>query len=280
MKTILTIAATLATTVLLAQKQPLERYQSIIDRHPFGMPPPGFDPTVDPSQAVVRGGPDEAERTAEQAQLAAAIRLSAIIVSPDGTATVGFSDVSDPKAPKNYCLKKGETQNSWTVKEIDPVKETMTVEREGIEVTLKCGESSGGKDAKGKGARPGGLLPMAGGLRPLGGRSPLLGGRPSPLAPPAGGGALATLRERRALREQQRQALLDQAEKDRVAQERRAAEEKAAREAEREEQRRALDAIREELKRSRDERERQQREAANQPAPNNDGANAGAHDNP
>ena len=67
MKTILTIAVAFTAATLLAQKQPLERYQSIIDRHPFGEPPPGFDPTKAPSEATVRdAGADMVARTAEQ----------------------------------------------------------------------------------------------------------------------------------------------------------------------------------------------------------------------
>lgn len=278
MKLFLAIAALLAAGSLAAAKQPFERYQSIIDRHPFGVPPPGFDPTRSPTDAqALAPGLDEPQRTAEQAQIAAAVRLSAIVVSPDGTATVGFTDVSDPKAPKNYCLKKGESQNEWTVRDINPVKETMTVERNGIEVTLKCGETSGGKDSKKPGAYGSGGMVQPGMMMP-GRRSPLLGGRPGGAMP---GAALATLRERRAMREQQRQQALAQAEQERAAQAQRAAEDKAAREQEREEQRRALEAIREELKRSRDERERQreaERDAASRQAAG-EGANGGANDN-
>ena len=45
-----------------AERQPLERYQSIIDRQMFGQPPPNFDPSVPPSQ-VQKGAADEKQLT-------------------------------------------------------------------------------------------------------------------------------------------------------------------------------------------------------------------------
>ena len=58
MKPIATIAALAVAGTLFAEKMPFERYQSIIDRQPFGQPPPGFNPQQMASD-VSRSAADE-----------------------------------------------------------------------------------------------------------------------------------------------------------------------------------------------------------------------------
>lgn len=244
-----------AVSVAFAEKQPFDRYQTIIDRQMFGPLPPDFDPEKLPSE-VSRSGLAAAEKqlTKEQEVLQSAIRFSVINVERDGKTAVGFTDSSDPKAPVHYYLRVGESQNGWTVKEADPVRAMMTLVREsdGVEVELKLGDSSG-KGAGKSGAAGGAAVGSASGER----RPGLLGG---------------SLRARRAAREQARQeaaqkSAAEAAEKEAAAKAAREAE-KAEREAEREQQRQQLMAIQEELRKAREEKERQSQKSESE-----DGAN-------
>ena len=238
----------LAASALLAEQQPFERYQPIIDRQMFGQPPPNFDPAKPPSEAP-RGGAarGEEELTREQAVIKSSIHFSAINVTPDGATAVGFTDNSNPKTPVHYYLKVGEERNGWKVTEADPVKAEMTIVKDDVEVTLKLGENSGG----GKGGAKGGVAAANAATRDMAGRglgagqrAGLLGARRGAFAAGAASSAGTadgeagkpggSLRERRAQRE-----------------------------AEREEQRKELQLLKDELKAQKDaaEKERAEREA-------------------
>ena len=231
-----------ALTVLpaYAEKQPIERYQSIIDRQMFGPLPPGFDPTKSPNEVQKTSGKEEKQLTQEQEKLQSSIHFSVINVTPEGTTAVGFTDNSDPKAPVHYYLKVGEKRNGWEVKEADANKASMTIAKGDIEVSL----SLGGNSAKDGGtSRAGGTAPAANsGMR-----------RPGLL----GGGLLGgSLRARRLQRQQAAEADAakqreEQAAKD-AERQAQAEQEKQQREAERAEQRQQLLAIQEELKRVRE----------------------------
>ncbi len=265
MRAIATSIAILACLSAFAERMPLERYQSLIDRQMFGQPPPGFDPAK-PASAVTKSD-QRGELSREQEVLKSSIHFSAINVTPDGATAVGFTDNSDPKAPVHYYLKVGETRNGWKVVEADPVKATMKIEKDDIEVSLELGANSGngGGSTARAGAQGGaGVAPGFGGARRPGlfGRGPMMRGQQQ--GGSAAGGAerpmFGSLRERRAAREQERAA--------------EAAKEKAQREAEREEQRKELQLLKDELKAQREaaaqreaqreaaEREREEREAA------------------
>ena len=245
MKFIILGIAGLLAVVASAEKQPFERYQSIIDRQMFGPLPPGFDPTKLPSEVQKSSSAEERELTKEQEQLKSAIHFSVINVASDGATEVGFTDNSDPKMPRHYFLKVGDSRDGWTVKEADAEKATMTIVKDEIEVSLTLG----GNSASGAGttARAGGAAarPLAAGL----------GSRSSSLL--GGGGSL---RSRRMLRRQEEAAAKEQA--DAAAAEKEAAreaerqaqaeQEKAQREQERAEQRQQLMAIQEELKKVRE----------------------------
>ena len=226
MKAIILTVLGIAVAVAYAEKQPYERYQSIVERQMFGPLPPGFDPTKMPSEVSKS---EQKELTQEQEKLQSAIHFSMINVTPDGYTAVGFTDNSDPKAPVNYYLKVGEQRNGWEVKEADPAAATMKIAKGDIEVSLSLGGNSA-KDAastaKGESLKRSGL------------RGGLLGG---------------SLRARRMQRQQEERA---QSEAEAAAKEaeRQAKEEadKAQREAERAEQRQQLLAIQEELKRVRE----------------------------
>jgi len=230
---------------LFAERQPLDRYQSIIDRQMFGVPPVGFDPTK-PASEVTKAA--AAEETAQQAQIRSAIRFSAINVTPEGDTAVGFTDSSDSKNPVHYYLKVGESRNGWLVKEADPVKATMTIAKGEVEVMLSIGGDSS-KTTASPGAAASGRLAAR---KPTG----IFAGKGGENAAAPG-----SLRGRRLLREQRRKAEAAEAAAEKEAENarreeerRRSEEEKAQREAEREEQRAQLLQIQEELRKAREAR--------------------------
>ena len=241
MKSALFLSVLLVSSAAFAEKQPFERYQSIVDRQMFGPLPPGFDPTKSPNDVQKSSAKGDAELTQDQASLKSAIRFSVIDVKPDGSVAVGFTDNSDPKAQKNYYLKVGEARDGWVVKEADPEAAKMTIAKGEVEVTLTLG----GNSASGGGTGAGAPAAASGGLAAR--RSGLLGGGLM------GGG---TLRARRLQRQQEAQAAAAKQQEEAAARDAerqaQAEQEKQQREAERAEQRQQLLAIQEELKRVRE----------------------------
>lgn len=258
--------------------QPFDRYQTVIDRKPFGPEPVNFDPEAAPGSAAAAaaaesGAMTEEQRTAEEQQLAASVRVSMINVTPSGAVAVGFTDTSANPA-ENYYLIVGRSQNGWTVKNADPSTETVELEKGGVEIKVKLGETVGGGNAKAaKGRRP--ARPMT--LQSRGGppaHDPQSAGA-APAAAPGGVrlGGLARLRQRRAeMRAKAQEEEAKKAEADAVAaaereeraereaEERRQRAERDARDAEeRAQQREALRQIQEQLR-----KEREAREAAEQ----------------
>lgn len=229
---LLLIVLVASGVVRAAERQPFERYQSIVDRQMFGDPPPGFDPDKLPSEVAKSSGKADVELTKEQEQVKKSIRFSVINVTSAGETVVGFSDNGDPKNPLHYYLKVGESQNGWTVKEASAEEATMTVEKDGVEVSLKLGGDSGAA--------------------------------PIPAVAPQRGGLLdnrMSLRGRRQLQAEQMQADAAKRAEEEKARQAREEEEKKQREAERAEQREQLLRIQEELRKAREARE------ANKPAP-------------
>ena len=148
-KTYQTLLFAFAIFAAFAEGQSFDRYQTIIDRKPFGPEPANFDPEAAPGTASAAGSADSEEMTAEQRteeeqKLAANVRVSVLNVAPDGTVKVGFTDAS-ANPPENYYLKVGGSQNGWTVKSAEPAAESVTLEKDGVEVTMKLGEGLGGK---------------------------------------------------------------------------------------------------------------------------------------
>ena len=223
----------------VADTQPFDRYQSIIDRQMFGKLPPGFDPEKMPSEVAKtsRGGK---ELTKEQEKLQSSVHFSVINVAADGTTVVGFTDNSDPKTPVHHYLKVGEESGGWKVLSADAAESSMTIRKDGVELTLKLGDNS--SKTPGAAAVPA-VASLKGAESPAGTfRSGLLGG---------------SLRSRRAMREKR---MLEQQE----AEKREREEERARRDQEREEQRQQLLAIQEELKRQRDEKQAEREKAESQ----------------
>jgi len=254
-------AAVMVALALFGERQPLDRYQSIIDRQMFGPLPPNFDPTKSPSEISAKDArAQEQELSKEQEQVKSAIHFSVINVTPAGDTAVGFTDNSDTKNPKHYYLKVGESRDGWTVKEADPLAASMTIAKGEIEVSLTIG----GNSASGGGTKKTGAA--ANGARSTSASRPsLLGARIGSAS--SGGRGLGSLRERRALREQQRaadaKAAAEEREKAAEKEAQREAEraaEKEQREKEREEQRAQLMQIQEELRKAREERDKKSAE--------------------
>jgi len=270
---VVVVAAILPALALFAERQPYTRYQSIVDRQMFGQPPAGFDPTKNPSEVSAKDERAKGqELTKEQAEVKSSIHFSVINVTPAGDTAVGFTDNSDSKNPRHYYLKVGESRDGWTVKEADALAASMTVAKGEIEVSLTLGgDSSGGNATKKLGSAPNGVVSRSPSGAPRAQSSGLLGARAN--GPSRG---LGSLRERRALREQQREAeKAAAAEEKRVAAEKEAAREaereaeRAEREKEREEQRAQLMQIKEELRKAREAKEQSEAEKPQ------DGENAG-----
>ena len=257
-KTFQTFLWVVLAAVTFAEGQPFERYQTIIDRKPFGPEPVNFDPDAAPGSAAANAAAGEEmtaeQRTVEEQQLAASVRVSILNVSPSGAIKVGFTDSSANPA-ENYYLAVGSSQNGWTVKSADPAAESATLEKGGVEVTVKLGETSGGGNKGGTTKRS----PLRAGM-PLTGRRAAMMETENASGQQIGG--LARLRQRRMeLVEKERADAARKREADAAAKAER--EEREAREAEekqreaedRAQQREALLQILEQLRKAREERE-------------------------
>lgn len=249
-----------------------ERFKTILDRMPFGQPPPGFNPDA-PGGATdgPRGAAASAEAQAAAAaseteqQILASASVSMLNRLPDGSVYVGFTDKS-VQPPRNYLLKVGEKREGceWSVVEANPEERLVKLSKGGVEATLKLGGGAGPADEKGKegtdaaknvAARPG----------------PVFGSKPMPLHPAAGEGAegnmtgLDIARARRQERLKQQQAEAEQqrqaAEQEKMDREQAQREREKAAE-ERKEQLAQLMQIQEELRRQREEKAEADRRAA------------------
>ncbi|MCQ2390165.1 MAG: hypothetical protein MJ240_01975 [Kiritimatiellae bacterium] len=253
----------------MSESPGFERYKTILDRMPFGEPPPNYDPTQPPGSAsaaaaaaaAAAGEMTEAERTEEQQRVASSVRVSVLNVNPSGQTMVGFTD-SSVQPPEHHYIPVGVRRDGWLVKSVDASQvddEKITLEKDGIEVTVKLGEGPQG-DAKGGKRGPGG------GNRPgLRGARPRLGpaAQAADTAPAGAGGAMARLRARREQQEpDEAKRRAAAAAEEKAEKERRAAEAEAAA-AERQQQRDALLQIQEELRRQREEKAAQQAQEQN-----------------
>ena len=255
-----------------------ERFKTVLDRMPFGRPPPGFNPDApggsgdgrqDPAAAAEAAAVAEASE-AEQ-KIVSSVRVSMLNRTADGRVFVGFTDSSAQPA-RNYMLELGEKreQCEWQVVSADPDNRQVTLSKGGVEVALKVGgggAASGDKDGKPKDSKDGGNGDKPG--MPLRMPPGLAQGRP-PMMPPgmhaaAGGGEgklsgldiararrQERLKQQQAEAEQQRQAA-EQAKKERE-QEKKDREQAAE---ERKEQLAQLMQIQEELRRQREEKARE-----------------------
>ena len=215
-------------------------YQTILNRMPFGTPPPNFNPDALPGTAAAdaaAAGTEEAQISEDEQQIVSSVRVSILNVTPSGAVAVGFTD-SSVQPSVNYYMKVGEKRDVWEVKEADPAEQTVVLVKNGIEATLKVGEGVAEGDKKARGGRS--MLASRSLVR-SGGQN----GNSSPVS------AMERLRARRMKSAEDLKAEEDRREAA-AAEARKNAAQAAA---EREQQREALMQIQEELRRQREERE-------------------------
>lgn len=109
-------------------------YQPILDRMPFGAPPPDVPPELSAEQAK-----DAAQVQAEQQKLAKQINMSCINVTPGGATAIGFTDLNE-KPPLNFYLLVGATGGGWKVLDANYDEEWAQIEKDGVTITLKLGK--------------------------------------------------------------------------------------------------------------------------------------------
>jgi hypothetical protein len=107
--------------------QPFSHYQSILDRKPFGVPPP----------APV--GPAAAEAAAPPPAFVSKIILCSINRTPAGPVAVGFVD-SSQNPPKSYYVLNGDNSDGFAVLEASFENESATLEKDGVRIDLKMGK--------------------------------------------------------------------------------------------------------------------------------------------
>ncbi len=247
-----------------------ERFKTILDRMPFGRPPPGFNPDEPSGPVDARHGAAGAATAAEieasevEQQMLSSVRVSMLNRTADGRVFVGFTDSSAQPA-KNYMLELGEKreQCEWQVVDADPDNRQVTLSKGGVEATLKVG--GGTADDKDKKAKD-----EKGDIRSVP-RPGIARGRPM-LAPPGaraedgGEEKLSGLEIARARRQERRERQMAEAEQQRQAAEQAKKDREQAAE-ERKVQLAQLMQIQEELRRQREEKlAEQDRRAAEEEA--------------
>ena len=264
-----------------------ERYKTILDRFPFGQPPPGFNPDApDGTGEGSRGGAageeaTEAEVSEMEQQILSSVAVSMLNRSPDGSVFVGFTDKS-VQPPRNYLLRVGEKREGceWMIVDANPEERSVKLSKGGVEATFRLGGSGASEEEKsgdGENKAKNAGRPKLGPLR----RLPRMG-KHDPAEDAAGAGKLSGLdiararhqqrREQQQAEEEQQRLAAEQARKERELEKKEREQEKKEREQAAEERKKQLDQlmeIQEELRRQREEKlaERERRAAEEEAAP-------------
>lgn len=163
-------------------------YPVILERTPFGAPPSAN--ALNSAATAL----NDAKVIEEQKKLAETFSWTAINITPEGKTAIGFTDLS-AKPPESYYITVGESANKWILVSADYATETATIEKDGIQISLKFGDKSP-------------ITPTAAGVTPNPGaakyshlRAPpgLQPNTPSPTAPsatPGNNAVIASYRER------------------------------------------------------------------------------------
>ena len=142
----------------------IDRYQSILDRMPFGPLPPNFtengDPEPDPGMTAEEAKTAEEVRV-EQQQLAKGIKVSCVNINPDGEVMVGFTDQNE-KPPVNFYMAVGDERKGWSVVDADYDKEWAQLKKDDVVITMKLGEGLIDAPAGSKGASMSNAVASAG----------------------------------------------------------------------------------------------------------------------
>jgi hypothetical protein len=171
-------------------------YPVILERMPFGVPPVA-SPVNSAATAL-----NDAKVIEEQNKLAASFSWTAINITPEGKTAIGFTDLS-AKPPESYYITVGESANKWLLVSADYNTETATIEKDGIQISLKFGNKSpitppaaAAAPSSPAGGTPGPGLSKFSHLRTTPGLQP---NTPSPTAPsatPGNNAVIASYRER------------------------------------------------------------------------------------
>lgn len=143
------VVAGSAATSAIAAMAGFSRYQTILDRMPFGALPPNFDPNA----PVAASGSNARDRAEMENKLAAAVRLCMLNVTPAGLIAAGFTD-SSVNPSVNYYLMVGQSQNGWTVVDADPASQSATLEKDGVTLVLALGAAPAAAGKSGSVAAP------------------------------------------------------------------------------------------------------------------------------
>ena len=130
--------ANIATAVVPEFKAPkvpdFSRYQTILNRMPFGAPPPDPGTTISPEDAKTA-----AQVAREQQQLARKLNMSCVNITPSGKPAVGFTDLSQ-KPAVNFYLLVGASAGGWTLKSANYEEEWAELEKDGTTIFVKLGQ--------------------------------------------------------------------------------------------------------------------------------------------
>ncbi len=110
-------------------------YPVILERMPFGAPPTAS--TQNDTATTV----NDAKVLEAQNNMAASFSWTAINITPEGKTAIGFTDIS-AKPPESYYITVGESANKWLLVSADYSSETATIEKDGIQISLKFGNKS------------------------------------------------------------------------------------------------------------------------------------------
>jgi hypothetical protein len=111
-------------------------YPGILERMPFGAPPSASS-LNDANTAIT-----DAKTIEEQKKLADSFSWTAINITPEGKTAIGFTDLTPNKPPESYYITVGESANNWKLIQADYATETATIEKDGIQISLKFGNKS------------------------------------------------------------------------------------------------------------------------------------------
>ncbi|MBP5509983.1 MAG: hypothetical protein J6Z49_03625 [Kiritimatiellae bacterium] len=189
----------------------IDRYQSILDRMPFGPLPPNFSEDGEPEPAPVMT--EEEIKTAEeirveQQQLAKGVKVSCVNINPDGEVMVGFTD-TDEKPPINFYMAVGDERKGWSIVDADYDKEWAQLKKNDIVITMKLGEGLIDAPAGSKGATMSNTVSVASAAPPAPAAPPqtvrqLSSLQPPAPIPPAGSSFMERMKERAARTERER----------------------------------------------------------------------------
>jgi hypothetical protein len=84
---------------------------------------------------------NDAKVEAEKKKMAESFSWTAINITPEGKTAIGFTDLS-AKPQESYYITVGESAGNWKLIQADYTSETATIEKEGVQISLKFGDKN------------------------------------------------------------------------------------------------------------------------------------------